>query len=289
MRTPVTTLDTWPFWAPSDLESVEAALDLAGVREGDHVVDLGCGDGQVLVAAARRGCRVTGVEFDGELVERARRSLREHDVEGEVIEGDVFAFDLSTCDVVFSYLAPATLQRLLPRLQKVRDLRVVTVDFAIPGVEAVAEEGPNHLYVMPAPVDEQVDLGWPSPGVLVGVVPDRHSLTCLGPIVPKGRVDVRLTGDLPDALTIAVGADRLAATGPLAIDIRWNELDEGTFVTGTIDVDGIGGLAVFALVTETEDGLWEVTRRGVRNLSYRIAVDRAWRPSSFADLLAACD
>lgn len=51
------------------------ALDLADVGEGTHLVDLGCGDGQVLIAAARRGARVTGVESDPALAQTARDAL----------------------------------------------------------------------------------------------------------------------------------------------------------------------------------------------------------------------
>lgn len=285
----LTTIAGWPFWAPSDLSAVEAALDLASVRPGEHVVDLGCGDGQVLVAAARRGCRVTGVECDADLAARARIALAENGLSGEVIEGDVFDFPIATCDVVFSYLAPATLQQLRPRLDSVPGLRVVTVDFAIPDAAPVVESGANRLYVMPSTPAEPRKVGWRSAGVVVGVVPDRHSLTCLLPVAPAGEVDVWASGDLPASLTLEVGARHVPRRASVAVDIRWDELPEGTFRTGALHLEGVGALAVFALVTDSEDGLWEVSRRGVRNLSYRIALDRTWVPSSFAELLAACE
>ena len=54
----------WAFWAPTPDGIVERALDLAGVGPGMRFLDLGCGDGRVLVAAARRGADVRGIEIN---------------------------------------------------------------------------------------------------------------------------------------------------------------------------------------------------------------------------------
>src|SRR5687768_4519465 len=82
-------VEGWPFWAPSDEASVEAALDLAAVGPGDRVADLGCGDGHVLVRATQRGAKVVGVETDAELAQQARDALAAAGADGEVIEGDL--------------------------------------------------------------------------------------------------------------------------------------------------------------------------------------------------------
>ncbi|HAS10802.1 MAG TPA: SAM-dependent methyltransferase, partial [Acidimicrobiaceae bacterium] len=84
------TARTWPFWAPSQAEAVEAALDLAGVGPGVHLLDLGCGDGQVLLAAARRGATVSGVEADADLVADTKEHLADAGVDADVRQGDLF-------------------------------------------------------------------------------------------------------------------------------------------------------------------------------------------------------
>ena len=282
----MSTLTGWPFWAPSDMAAVEHALDLAELTRGDHLVDLGCGDGQVLVAGAKRGARVSGVECDEDLVEHSRQALTENELEGDVVLGDVFEFPLDDADVVFTYLAPATLQRLTPALQSLDGTRLVTVDFAVPNLEPDLVEGQTHLYRLPATETSTDATGWQSAGAIVAVTPNRHSLTCLHVDHPGGSVAVSDDG-IGHALTYAVGADEIGEGQTVAVDLRWNELDLGTFVAGTLSCAGVGDLDVFALVTEDEDGLWEVTADGVDRLRSRVAA--GWVPGTFDELLAGCD
>lgn len=125
----------WPFFAPSRRKAIERALTLAALAPGERFVDLGCGDGRVLVAAARRGARVLGIEADGELVEQARRRLDRAGVDGRVVEGDIFDCEIDA-DVVFAYLTPGTLQELTSRFQAMAGTRLVTLDFAVPDLMA---------------------------------------------------------------------------------------------------------------------------------------------------------
>ena len=270
------------------MASVEQALDVAGAAAGDHVVDLGCGDGQVLVAAARRGCRVTGVECDAELAEHARTALAENDLPGEVVVGDVFEFPIDDAVVLFTYLAPATLQRLSDRFQHASGARLVTVDFEVPGLLPDVVEGSTHLYRLPANVKASVDrAGWQADGVLVAVTPERHSLTCLLLHGAGGDVFVEAVGDIARRLTAATGVDRAVEGAPVAVDIRWEELALGVFTHGALRCPGVPDLAVFALVTHEDEGLWDVTQDGVDRLR-RKAAD-GWVPATFAELVAGCD
>ena len=159
---------------------MEAALDLAGVSSGDRVIDLGCGDGQVLLAAARRGATVSGIEADPDLAEEARGNLAGAGVEAEIRTGDLFDPGLPLdADVFFTYLAPATLQRLLPRLAPHRSARLVTVDFDVPGLTPTRRSGSARLYVLPGRRRPVGAPGWPCAGTLVATVPDHQSLSCL--------------------------------------------------------------------------------------------------------------
>jgi SAM-dependent methyltransferase len=129
----------WPFFAPSSDGTVTRALDLAELAPGEHLVDLGCGDGQVLLAAAKRGAIVTGVECDEDLAASAMAALRAAGFaeRSRVVVADLFTPDLLQTlapppTVLFSYLSPAVLQRLTPTLRGLRGVRLVTVDFALP-------------------------------------------------------------------------------------------------------------------------------------------------------------
>lgn len=280
--------DGWPFFAPSKLSTVERGLDLAGVGSKDRVVDLGCGDGQILVAAGRRGAHVTGVELSAELVERARAALTANDLQGEVVQGDVFEFPLDA-DVIFTYLSPATLQRLVPRLQDVgRGTRLVTIDFAVPGLVPTRRARNLWLYELPAePVRAARKPGWTTAGALVAATPEHESLTCLELRHPGGAVEIAVSDDLDDSASFLTGADELGRGEVLAVDIRWEALDAGTFVTGEIDVAGVGPLPVIALYDDSDHGLWELSDEGAANLLRRVKRKRRWR--NVAELVAAAE
>jgi len=97
---------------------VEAMLDLAGVRAGDVLYDLGCGDGRIVIAAAGRGARATGIDIDPLPLNFARANARRAGVEARVrfVRGDFFQADLRDATVVTLYLSPEVNQRLLPKL-----------------------------------------------------------------------------------------------------------------------------------------------------------------------------
>ena len=95
-------------------------LELAEVRPGDLVFDLGSGDGRIPIAAARDfGARAVGIEIDPALVARARQNARDAGVDGRVTfrTGDMYAADLSGATVVTLFLNPRPNLKLRPRLQ----------------------------------------------------------------------------------------------------------------------------------------------------------------------------
>ncbi len=101
-----------------DERDVEAALSLAQVRRGDRLIDLGSGDGRVVISAARRGARALGVELNPALVLRARRAAAEAGLSkwAQFVEGDLFAQDLRGATVVTLYLYPDANRALRPKL-----------------------------------------------------------------------------------------------------------------------------------------------------------------------------
>lgn len=119
-------------YVPTPEPVVKAMLDLAKVKPGDVLYDLGCGDGRIVIAAAKRGARATGVDIDPERLREARANAREAGVEDKVtfVEGDLFKVDFSDADVVTLYLLPDLNLRLRPKILALRPgTRIVSHSF----------------------------------------------------------------------------------------------------------------------------------------------------------------
>lgn len=105
-------------YEPSSPSVVEEMLWLGGVTERDVVYDLGCGDGRLVIAAARMGAHAVGIDVDLRRVEIARNNARIAGVLDRAIflHADFFEADLREATVVMLYLQPELNLRLLPRL-----------------------------------------------------------------------------------------------------------------------------------------------------------------------------
>jgi SAM-dependent methyltransferase len=105
-------------YEPTPLAVVDTLLEAAGVKQGDMVYDLGCGDGRFLVAAARRGATGTGFDLNMNLVEWANANALAERVNDRVTfeVRDLFTADMSRATVVTLYLLPALNLRLRPKL-----------------------------------------------------------------------------------------------------------------------------------------------------------------------------
>ena len=278
-------MEGWPFWAPSDDDVHQRALRLADVGEGTRFVELGCGDGRVLVAAALRGASVVGIESDPDMADVARKRLADAGVDGEILEGDIFDLDL-TGDVFFAYLSPATLQRLVTCLPGTGTL--VTVDFAVPGLVANASETNLNLYRLPGRLSRRRRrAGWQSAGSLANPIPDHETLTCLQVVAPGGPLRLTVTGSLERSAAVRLGADEAEAGDVVAVDLRWGPEVDGARVTGEIRIDGLPPHPVFALYAGDSGELWELSDEGVDNLDRRF---RSWAGLTTIDeVLAAAE
>ena len=123
---------------------VERMLELAEVGADDVVYDLGCGDGRIVVAAAKRyGCRSFGFDIDPERVAEARENAKRNGVEElvEIDERDILTLDLSEATVVTMYLLPKINTKLIPQLEQLPPgARVVSHAFEIEGLEPEQRE-----------------------------------------------------------------------------------------------------------------------------------------------------
>ncbi len=124
-------------FVPTPYAVVDGMLAAAEVRPGEMVYDLGCGDGRILIAAARKfGARGLGFDLDVELIQAARAGAAAAGVRHSVLfrRADLFTIDLSPADVVTLYLLREVNAKLLPQLQQLKPgARIVSYEFDIPG------------------------------------------------------------------------------------------------------------------------------------------------------------
>ena len=121
-------------WVPTPPALVEKMLDLAKVTPKDRLVDLGSGDGVLVIAAAKRGLRARGIEYDRGLVEYSKRRAAEAGVSKltRFVRGDIFETDFSDATVVTTFLLPSMNLRLRPTFLAMKPgTRIVANTFAI--------------------------------------------------------------------------------------------------------------------------------------------------------------
>ena len=133
-----------PF-VPTAIEVVDRMLELAGVKQGDVVYDLGSGDGRIIIRAAKKyGARGVGIEMDRTLIDTARKSAQadgvSHLVEFRV--EDALKTDISPATVVTLYMLPWFNEAMKPNFEKYlkSGSRIVAHDFGIEGWTPVKTE-----------------------------------------------------------------------------------------------------------------------------------------------------
>ncbi len=157
-------------FVPTPQEVVARMLELAQVTKGDVVYDLGCGDGRIVVTAAKQyGCQATGFDIDPQRVRESLANVQENDVEALVAirNADIFELDLTPASVVSLYLLPRLNVKLIPQLKQLKPgSRIVSHDFDMRGVEPDKVEtmedgnGVSHtiyLWTTPLKIDESVE------------------------------------------------------------------------------------------------------------------------------------
>jgi len=268
----------WPFWAATSDQRIDDALRIAGLRPGERLIDLGCGDGRVLLRAAEDfGARVTGVELDPALATVARDVLAAAGIDGTILEADFESVPIDA-DVVFAFLSPATLQRLRPRLAALPPTsRVVTTGYPVPGWVPNDLTERVFLYHLPPrqqPADRELR-GWVSAGALVSVTPGAPALVAVKVQPPGGPLTVAVAGDgLGGWLTVRTGADDAAPGEPVVVDLRFEPAPEGRSAAGTLEVDGVGPFRLFVVADGGEPGIWGLSEPGCALVAERMAQGR---------------
>lgn len=126
-------------FVPTPNEVVDKMLELAEVKEADILYDLGCGDGRIVVAAAKKvGCHAIGFDIDPKRIADSKENVKKSDVEKlvKIEQEDIFTLDLSPASVVTLYLLPKLNVKLIPQLKQLKPgSRIVSHDFNMKGVE----------------------------------------------------------------------------------------------------------------------------------------------------------
>ena len=113
-------------------EIVELMMDIADIGPGDYVIDLGTGDGRILIAAAKRGATGIGIDLDPVRIKEAKENADKEGVADKVsfLEQDLFETDLSQATVITLFLNSEVNMRLRPALLKLKPgTRIVSHNF----------------------------------------------------------------------------------------------------------------------------------------------------------------
>ena len=125
-------------FVPTPQEVVDKMLELAQVTKDDVVYDLGCGDGRIVVTAAKKfGCRAFGFDVDPERIQESKENVEKNGVGNlaTIEQKDIFTLDLSKANVITLYLLPSLNVKLIPQLEKLKPgCRIVSHDFDMRGV-----------------------------------------------------------------------------------------------------------------------------------------------------------
>jgi arylsulfatase A-like enzyme len=125
-------------YVPTPQKVVEKMLEMAQVTKDDVVYDLGCGDGRIVVTAAKKyGCRAYGFDVDPRRIKESLENVEKSGV-GDLVtieQKDIFTLDLSKANVITLYLLPSLNVKLIPQLEKLKPgSRIVSHDFSMRGV-----------------------------------------------------------------------------------------------------------------------------------------------------------
>jgi SAM-dependent methyltransferase len=240
-------LEEVPF-VPTPDNVTLAMLQVAKVGPSDYVIDLGSGDGRIVITAAKRfGARGLGVELSRQLVEESRAAAQAAGVSSRALfrEQDLFATDLLPATVVTMYLLPEVNLALRPRLLKLRPgTRIVSHDWDmgdwqpdrtmvidVPEKELGLEKNSKvHFWIVPA----QLEGRWCGTGKAKGMTLDvaqQYQMVRARLEGPGGDRGLRgrvqgTTARMNDGVGLALDGSRLRASAPRG---KFSDLNRATF------------------------------------------------------------
>lgn len=130
-------------------DSVKTVVELADIELGEKVVDLGSGDGRMVLAFTRAGAQVTGYEIKEPLVIKSRIKLKEAGFSSDIRHESFWDVDLSPFSIVYVYGMQSILGRLEKKLEKelYPGTKVISNIFRFPHWKVKKEKNHVHLYI----------------------------------------------------------------------------------------------------------------------------------------------
>lgn len=156
-------------FVPTPQDVVDKMLELAQVTKDDVVYDLGCGDGRIVVTAAKKfGCKAFGFDVDPQRIKESKENVEKNGV-GDLVrieQKDIFTLDLSKASVVTLYLLPRLNVKLIPQLEKLKPgSRIVSHDFRMKGVRpektvtlnSEEDQAEHKIFLWTAPIQKKAE------------------------------------------------------------------------------------------------------------------------------------
>lgn len=137
-----------PPYLPTLNPQMNLALDMLGLKKGDTMLELGCGDGKVLLAAAQRGWKVVGYELNPLLVVLCRIRTWRYRSRVRVVWGNFWLTTWPPADGIFGFVLPRYMTKLDKKITRwhSRPIKLASFAFTIPGRKTLREENGVFLY-----------------------------------------------------------------------------------------------------------------------------------------------
>jgi SAM-dependent methyltransferase len=141
-------------WIPTGKKEIERFLEIAEIKKGEKIYDLGCGDGRILFASAKKGAEAKGLEIAlfPFLLASLFRVFQKNRKNIKIIYRDIFRADFSDADIVYFFLLPKTYPKIKEKLEKEmkKGARVITFIWPVEGwtpVKVGKEEKRSNFYL----------------------------------------------------------------------------------------------------------------------------------------------
>lgn len=137
-------------YAPVGYQRMKNMLDLVNIKKSDKAVDIGAGDGRIVIELAKRGAQAYGYEINPLLVWIARRKIKKAGLQKNAFmyTADIWKKNYSDFDVITIYMAPHIMERLQKKLKKElkKGGRIVMNHYSFPNWKPTARKGDVYLY-----------------------------------------------------------------------------------------------------------------------------------------------
>ncbi|HEY7743054.1 MAG TPA: class I SAM-dependent methyltransferase [Burkholderiales bacterium] len=247
-------------YVPTPQVTVDEMLRLAGVGPEDFVIDLGSGDGRIVVTAAKKfGARGLGVDIDWRLVAQAEENARQAGVadRAKFVEQDLFRTDLGPATVITTYLLPFVMLKLRSRLLEQKPgTRIVSHDFDFGDWRPDRKTGIRknvYLWIVPARVAgrwrARLDLP-PIERLLELEVKQRYQ---------EVSAHARLNGVPAPVWDMTLAGDRVSF---VVVDSTDRDDEAGLYFEGRVAGDVIEGELTRGVGTARTTARWRAARSG---------------------------